>query len=77
MNRAQHRTIYDNLELQGLPRDLLDHAPFTQNGKFEVVGNGVPLPMGKAIAGAICKHVLSSNNAMQPTPKGGAADGDR
>jgi DNA (cytosine-5)-methyltransferase 1 len=57
MNRANTRTIYDNLELQGLPRDLLDHAPFTQQGKFEVVGNGVPLPMGRAIAMAVCKHL--------------------
>lgn len=56
MNRALHRTISDNLELQGLPRNLLDHAPFTKNGKTEVVGNGVPLPMGRAIAAAIRKH---------------------
>lgn len=62
MNRAQTRTIYDNLELQGLPRDLLDYAPFTQQGKFEVVGNGVPLPMGRAIAGAICKHMRKSED---------------
>jgi DNA (cytosine-5)-methyltransferase 1 len=57
MNRAQTRTISDNLELQGLPRDLLNHAPFTQQGKFEIVGNGVPLPMGRAIAGAIREHL--------------------
>jgi len=53
MNHAQRRTIRTNLELQGLPPDLLDHAPFTKQGKFEVVGNGVPLPMGRAIAKAV------------------------
>jgi len=39
--------------LQGLPADFLDDAPFTVAGKIKVVGNGVPLEMGLAIAGAI------------------------
>jgi DNA (cytosine-5)-methyltransferase 1 len=41
------------LELQGLPADYLQHAPFTEEGKYRAVGNGVPLPMGRAIAHAI------------------------
>ncbi len=41
------------LELQGLPPGFLDDAPFTQDGKYTVVGNGVPLPMGRAIASAV------------------------
>ena len=40
-------------ELQGLPRDFLDDAPFTAAGKAKVVGNGVPLAMGRAVARAI------------------------
>lgn len=40
-------------ELQGLPRDYLAHSPLTQNGKYRVVGNGVPLPMGRAVARAV------------------------
>jgi DNA (cytosine-5)-methyltransferase 1 len=40
-------------ELQGLPTDFLKHAPFTSAGKYQVVGNGVPLPMGRAIARAV------------------------
>src|SRR5580765_7909749 len=40
--------IEDMLELQGAPRDLLDEAPFTAEGKRQVIGNGVPLPMGRA-----------------------------
>jgi DNA (cytosine-5)-methyltransferase 1 len=39
--------------LQGLPEDFLDSAPFTVSGKFKVVGNGVPLPMGRAVAKAV------------------------
>lgn len=53
LNHVMARTVADNLELQGLPRNLLDHAPFTQNGKREVIGNGVPLPMGRALAKAV------------------------
>jgi DNA (cytosine-5)-methyltransferase 1 len=40
-------------ELQGLPRDFLSWAPFTVAGKLAVVANGVPLPMGRAIAKAV------------------------
>jgi DNA (cytosine-5)-methyltransferase 1 len=38
---------------QGLPADFLDEAPFTLAGKCKVVGNGVPLPMGRAVAQAV------------------------
>jgi DNA (cytosine-5)-methyltransferase 1 len=41
------------LALQGLPVDYLDEAPFTDSGKRLVIGNGVPLPMGRAIARAV------------------------
>jgi len=43
--------------LQGLPDDFLADAPFTVSGKCEVVGNGVPLPMGRAIARAVKRAV--------------------
>jgi len=42
-----------SLELQGLPEDFLDDAPFTLEGKHSVIGNAVPLPMGRALAKAI------------------------
>lgn len=41
------------LKLQGLPDDFLEHAPFTVEGKVRVIGNGVPLPMGRVIARAV------------------------
>ena len=44
-------------ELQGLPRDFLEDSPFTSAGKYLVVGNGVPLPMGRAVAAAIATAI--------------------
>jgi DNA (cytosine-5)-methyltransferase 1 len=41
------------LRQQGLPPDFLRDAPFTASGKSHAVGNGVPLPMGRAIARAV------------------------
>lgn len=41
------------LTAQGLPEDFLSEAPFTEAGKKKAVGNGVPLPMGRAIAAAV------------------------
>lgn len=38
---------------QGLPEDFLAEAPFTVEGRYKVVGNGVPLPMGRAVARAV------------------------
>lgn len=43
----------DMCEIQGLPRDFLSEAPFTATGKKQAVGNGVPLPLGRAIANAV------------------------
>jgi DNA (cytosine-5)-methyltransferase 1 len=41
------------LRQQGLPPDFLADAPFTASGKSHAVGNGVPLPMGRAVARAV------------------------
>ena len=43
------------LKQQGLPDDFLEDAPFTATGKQKAIGNGVPLPMGRAIAAAVLK----------------------
>lgn len=54
--RAQEpmpRSIGDLLALQGFPRNLLDDAPFTDQGKRKVIANGVTRPMGLAVAKAI------------------------
>lgn len=46
-------------ELQGLPRDFLKDSPFTVQAACKAVGNGVPLPMGRALAKAI-REVMAS-----------------
>ena len=51
---AKSNATFENLcEKQGLPADFLKDAPFTAAGKCKAVGNGVPLPMGRAIAKAV------------------------
>lgn len=47
------RGIRQMLELQGLSPDYLDHCPLTLSGKKKAVANGVPIPMGRAIATAV------------------------
>lgn len=45
--------LANTIRLQGLPAGFLDRAPLTSEGKQKVIGNGVPLPMGRAIARAV------------------------
>lgn len=45
-------------ELQGLPRDFLnDKCGLTTNAKKRAIGNGVPLPMGRAVARAVKRAI--------------------
>lgn len=50
VRRSIKRSLEEKCRLQGLPADFLKDAPFTSDGKHMVIGNGVPLPMGRAIA---------------------------
>ena len=52
-------------ELQGLPSDFLADLtiPFTTTGKRRVVGNGVPLPMGRAVAKAVVRATTGARAA--------------
>jgi DNA (cytosine-5)-methyltransferase 1 len=50
---ASRRGVIEALRLQGLPADFFAHSPFTIVGQQCVLGNGVPLPMGRAIARAV------------------------
>lgn len=52
-------SLADACRLQGLPEAFLDDAPFTAHGKRKVIGNGVPLPTGRAIAKAV-KEALAT-----------------
>jgi DNA (cytosine-5)-methyltransferase 1 len=51
--KEEKRSLGEMLRLQGFPEDWLDHAPFTMEAKRKIVGNGVPLPMGRQLARAI------------------------
>lgn len=50
-------------ELQGLPADFLEAAPFTTAAKYQVVGNGVPLAMGRAVARAVKRAICAESEA--------------
>ena len=52
-HRLKGRSLARMCELQGLPTDYLADAPITEAGKLEAIGNGVPLPMGRAVAKAV------------------------
>lgn len=41
------------LPAQGLPADFMDDTPFTMKAAFRMVGNGVPVPMARALARAL------------------------
>lgn len=47
------RSIESMIEDQGLPAGFLDDCPLTSEGKRRVIGNGVPLALGRAIAKAV------------------------
>lgn len=53
----QRYTVEEALQLQGLPPDFFDRfkprSPLTRYGQLKVLANGVPLPMGRAIARAV------------------------
>lgn len=56
---GQRFTFEESCVHQGLPADFLAGSPFTKEGKYRVVGNGVPLPMGRAIARAVREALAS------------------
>ena len=51
--QGRSRTLAELCELQGLPADFLKDSPFSVWGQRKVIGNGVPIPMGRAVARAV------------------------
>jgi DNA (cytosine-5)-methyltransferase 1 len=43
--------------LQGLPPDFLLRLPFREKAARQLLGNGVPLPMGRAVAQAVRRSI--------------------
>lgn len=54
-------------ELQGLPKNFLEHSPFTSQAKRQMVGNGVPLALGRAIARAV-KEATAPREILETVP---------
>lgn len=55
-SRSGNRSISDYLRLQGLPEDFFgEKTPFTVAGQKRMIGNGIPLPMGKAVVMALTR----------------------
>ena len=57
------RSLAEMLELQGLPKDWLEHQPWLMQAKRKMIGNGVPIPMARAVAKAVAKAL-----ADEPKP---------
>ena len=57
------RTLAEMCELQGLPPDWLEHQPWTMQAKRKMIGNGVPIPMGRALARAVRKALAERSDA--------------
>jgi DNA (cytosine-5)-methyltransferase 1 len=52
-SRGRARKLEEALLLQGLPRDFFEDSPFTARAKGEMLGNAVPMFMGRALARAV------------------------
>jgi DNA (cytosine-5)-methyltransferase 1 len=55
-------SLEEMCEWQGLPPDFLRESPFSKQGQRKVIGNGVPLPMGRAVARAVKRAVADQTN---------------
>jgi len=53
VGQIQRRTLEEMMELQGIPEGWFKHSPFTMAARRKIVGNAVPVGMGRAMATAI------------------------
>lgn len=65
--RLQRYTTKQALELQGLPPDFFDRfepeCPLKDRGKLKLLANGVPLPLGRAVARAVLEATRPPQHA--------------
>jgi DNA (cytosine-5)-methyltransferase 1 len=66
-NPGVRASLAEMCRKQGLPEAFLADAPFSESGKKRMIGNGVPLPMGRAIARAV-REAMYGERAATPTP---------
>lgn len=67
-NSKSKSAVCELLDKQGLPDNFFEHSPFTVEAKCKMLGNGVPLPMGRAIARAVKEAI---GFTTPPTDDGG------
>lgn len=58
---GQVLSIEETCVAQGLPPNYMAHSPFTKEGRYRVVGNGVPRAMGLALARAVLEATEASH----------------
>ena len=67
---ASRQTVAAAVRLQGLPATFFQDSPLTVAGQQKMLGNGVPLPLGRAVAqavrAALQAHVAEVPNARLP-----------
>lgn len=54
-NAKSRAAVAELLRKQSLPADFMQYSPFTVEAQCKAIGNGVPLPMGRAIARAVAE----------------------
>lgn len=69
ITESRRRPLERLADLQGLPGDFLADAPFTAAGKRRVIANGVPLPMGRAIAKAIRRALTNGETCRRQSAR--------
>jgi len=53
--RMMRYSLEEACALQGLPARFLEHMPFRRDAALQMIANGVPLAMGRAVARAVRK----------------------
>ena len=68
-HEGRRLSVGDMLERQGFPRDLLETSALTVTAKRQMIGNGVPLSMGRAVAKEVrrvtCQVTINSSHTME------------
>lgn len=60
-------SLEEMMRLQGLDPAALEHAPFTMGAKRKLVGNGVALPTGRAVARAVTEALAAAHPQEETT----------
>lgn len=61
IQKGPRYTLAEMCELQGLPSNFFGpEVPLTMEGKRSVIGNGVPIPLGRALARAVKQAIGAS-----------------